>query len=168
MSPRVDGNTRTERFMRKWYPGTFCVALNPHVSKTSQKWSDFLLVLFLDTCFSCVLLAPIYKRGREEGRRQLPLGSPSVQDRKLGALLMSDKLSLSFYSKRESWWVFQACLELTELSFSPSQSWDYKPADLTLYSKKWWRGGWNFPLRVEKQNPWGNEWPRNGQFLPVL
>lgn len=61
MSPRVDGNTRTERFMRKWYPGTFCVALNTHVSKTSQKWSDFLLVLFFDSCFSCVLLAPIYK-----------------------------------------------------------------------------------------------------------
>jgi len=113
----------------------------------------------------------IYKRGGGEGRR-LPPGSPSVQDRKPGALLMSDKpstaeLSLSlfsFYLERESWWVFQACLELTQLSLSPSQSWDYKPADLTLYSKKWWRGGWNFPLRVEKQNPWGMSGQEIGDF----
>lgn len=113
----------------------------------------------------------IYKRGGGEGRR-LPPGSPSVQDRKPGALLMSDRpstaelpLSLfSFYLERESWWVFQACLELTQLSLSPSQSWDYKPADLTLYSKKWWRGGWNFPLRVEKQNPWGMSGHETGDF----
>lgn len=40
---------RTERFGRKWYPATFCIALNPRVSKPPQKRSEpgFLLALFL-------------------------------------------------------------------------------------------------------------------------
>lgn len=137
--------------------------VKPPRNGLTSYWFYFLIVASPVSC--------IYKRGGGEGRRLLP-GSPSVQDRKPGALLMSDRpstaelpLSLfSFYLERESWWVFQACLELTQLSLSPSQSWDYKPADLTLYSKKWWRGGWNFPLRVEKQNPWGMSGHETGDF----